>query len=166
MATGTPPGSTLTVTISPPAASATNQVLIGGSGADPLNGGQGDDILIGNGGNDTLNGGAGSDILFGGAGDLTGGAGNDTFVVASGNSPAVLGGSGNDGTISGFDVITDFNPFVRHFKFARHPVAVATIANPTAHDSSLTIGGATVKSHSISNGIIKFDDAQYVFYGA
>ena len=38
-------GSTLTVTISPPAASATNQVLIGGSGADTLNGGQGDDIL-------------------------------------------------------------------------------------------------------------------------
>ena len=95
-------GSTLTVTISPPAASATNQVLIGGSGADPLNGGQGDDILIGNGGNDTLNGGAGSDILVGGAG-------NDTFVVLSGNSPAVIGGSGNNGTISGFDVITDFS---------------------------------------------------------
>ncbi|MFZ0065929.1 MAG: Ig-like domain-containing protein, partial [Pseudolabrys sp.] len=49
-------GSTLTVTISPPPASATNQVLIGGSNADTLNGGQGDDILIGNGGNDTLNG--------------------------------------------------------------------------------------------------------------
>ena len=114
-------GSTLTVTISPPAASATNQVLIGGSGADPLNGGQGDDILIGNGGNDTLNGGAGSDILFGGAG-------NDTFVVASGNSPAVLGGSGNNGTISGYDVITDFNSSSDILNLEGNPAAVVTIA--------------------------------------
>jgi hypothetical protein len=143
-------GSTLTVTISPPAASATNQVLIGGSGADPLNGGQGDDILIGNGGNDTLNGGAGSDILFGGAG-------NDTFVVASGNSPAVLGGSGNNGTISGYDVITDFNSSSDILNLEGNPAAVVTIA--TTNDSSLTIGGATIKSHAISNGIIRFDDA-------
>ena len=145
-------GSTLTVTISPPAASATNQVLIGGSGGDTLNGGQGDDILVGNGGNDTLSGGAGSDILVGGAGI-------DTFVVASGNSPAVLGGSGNNGTISGFDVITDFSTSSDILNLQGTPFAVANIASADGSDSTLTIGNQTIKSHSITNGIIKFDDA-------
>ena len=145
-------GSTLTVMTSPPPTSATNQVLIGGSGADPLNGGQGDDILVGNGGNDTLNGGAGSDILVGGAG-------NDTFVVASGNSPAVLGGSGNSGTIAGFDVITDFSTSSDILNLQGTPFAVANIASADGSDSTLTIGNQTIKSHSISNGIIRFDDA-------
>jgi hypothetical protein len=145
-------GSTLTVTISPPPASATNQVLIGGSNSDTLNGGQGDDILIGNGGNDTLNGAAGSDILVGGAG-------NDTFVVASGNSPALLGGSGNSGTIAGFDVITDFSTTSDILNLQGTPFAVANVASADGSDSTLTIGNQTIKSHSISNGIIKFDDA-------
>ena len=117
----------------------------------------GDDILIGNGGNDTLNGGAGSDILVGGAG-------NDTFVVASGNSAAVLGGSGNNGTISGYDVITDFNTSSDILNLEGNPAAVVTIA--TTNDSSLTIGGATIKSHAISNGIIQVRRCAYIFYSA
>ena len=105
-------GSSLTIAINPAPAGANKSGSERHPNADTLNGGQGDDILFGNGGADTLNGGAGFDILIGGAGadNLTGGAGNDQFVILSGDSPAVISGSGNNGTISGFDVITDFNP--------------------------------------------------------
>jgi len=62
-------------------------------GDDILNGGAGDDILIGNGGDDTLDGGAGADTY-------TGGAGIDVFTIKA-----------NDGgaSISGADVVTDFD---------------------------------------------------------
>ena len=39
---------------------------------------------------------------------MTGGGGNDTFIINSAASPATVGGSGDAGTISGYDVITDF----------------------------------------------------------
>jgi Ca2+-binding RTX toxin-like protein len=85
-----------------------NDRLFGGAGADELRGDSGNDVLYGDdsntstsGGNDTLIGGAGNDQLFGRYGEdslkgqssssllsafekdvLTGGAGQDTFVVA------------------------------------------------------------------------------------
>ena len=151
-------GSSLAITINPGASSPANQALNGTPNADTLNGGQGDDILFGNAGADTLNGGAGFDILIGGAGadNLTGGAGNDQFVILSGDSPAVIGGSGNNGTISGFDVITDFNPSQDKLNLPGTVVA-ATSGNVNGNgDSSLTIGGDTVKSHSVTNGIATF----------
>ena len=67
--------------------------IFGNGGSDLLIGGFGNDVLRGGSGNDQLNGGAGWDQLFGDQGDdileggndgiadeLTGGAGNDTFV--------------------------------------------------------------------------------------
>ncbi|MEM7620457.1 MAG: hypothetical protein AAF228_08325 [Pseudomonadota bacterium] len=70
-----------------------NDYLYGGEGNDTLNGDGGNDIIDGGNGNDVLNGGGGLDILDGGNGDdlldsgggsyndLTGGAGNDTFIA-------------------------------------------------------------------------------------
>ena len=77
-----------------------NDVLIGDDEANRLAGGDGDDYLIG--GDDILDGGAGADTLDGGADSvrdtLTGGAGNDIFVV-----------SADDGTdLAGADLVTDF----------------------------------------------------------
>jgi Ca2+-binding RTX toxin-like protein len=42
--------------------------LVGGGGHDHLNGGQGNDVLIGGDGDDTLNGGSGQDVCYGGCG--------------------------------------------------------------------------------------------------
>ena len=60
--------------------------MIGGIGADTLNGGAGDDALAGDNGADTLIGGAGNDLL-------TGGNGADIFAFTN---------------TSGFNRITDF----------------------------------------------------------
>ena len=114
--------------------------------------------MFGNGGADTLNGGAGSDILIGGAGadNLTGGPGNDVFIILSGNSPAAIGGSGNNGNISGFDVITDFNTSLDKLNLPGTVVA-ATSGNVDGNgDFSLTIGGDTIELHSVTNGITTF----------
>src|SRR5262249_43295582 len=76
------------------AADSTSGVTLDGQG--------GNDLLFGNAGNDTLIGGAGADLL-------TGGGGVDTFSFAAGASQLTISpGSGAGGTISGFDVITDF----------------------------------------------------------
>src|SRR6478736_833004 len=61
---------------------ADNDLLIGGSGADVLNGGAGDDTLLGKGGADILTGGDNNDTLTGGNGDdqVFGEAGNDRLI--------------------------------------------------------------------------------------
>ncbi len=67
--------------------------------------------LTGTSGSDTLGGGTNNDTFTGGAGadTITTGAGNDTIVENAGASAVTLGNSGNTGTISGYDVITDFS---------------------------------------------------------
>ena len=129
-----------------------NEILVGGTGNDTINGNEGNDILIGNGGTNTLNGGPGADIM-------SGGGGANTYLFASGDSPANVGGSGNSGTIAGFDVITDFSTTADKLSLPGTPVAVANSSGTNGTDSILTVGGQTVKSHAISNGIITFDDA-------
>jgi hypothetical protein len=87
---------------------------------------------------------------------MTGGGG-DTFVINSGDSLATIGGLGNNGTISGYDVITDFSTTADILDLAGTPVA-ATGTNINGTDSTLTVDGNTIKSHTITNGIISFDD--------
>ena len=60
--------------------------VIGGQGADTLNGSGGSDVMTGNGGDDQLNGRVGDDTLTGGLGDdvLTGGAGADRLDGGAG----------------------------------------------------------------------------------
>ncbi|MBU3593688.1 hypothetical protein ICN42_06210, partial [Polynucleobacter sp. 71A-WALBACH] len=131
------------------------------TGASTLTGGAGNDYLVGNIGADTLSGGSGNDSLVGGAGAdiLTGGIGADTFIINTSNSLATVGGTGNSGTISGYDVVKDFNNVLDTLDL-QGTVAVASDTLATnGTDSTLTIAGATVKSHAISNGIVTFDDA-------
>src|SRR4029077_6410777 len=87
-----------------------------------------------------------------------GGGGVDTFIINSAQSPGTVGGSGDTGTISDYDVITDFATATDILNL-QGTAAAATGANINGTDSSLTINGQTIKSHTISNGMIAFDDA-------
>ena len=128
------------------------EILIGRDGTNnTINANEGNDVLIGGTGNDTLTGGAGADMM-------TGGGGVDTFIINSAQSPGTVGGSGDAGTISGYDVITDFATATDILNL-QGTAAAATGTNINGTDSSLTINGQTIKSHTISNGMITFDDA-------
>ena len=71
--------------------------LFGNDGDDHLIGWGGDDYLNGGGGDDTLKGGNGDDVLSGGDLDsLYGGDGDDTFIIQSGESALIDGGSDID----------------------------------------------------------------------
>lgn len=78
----------------PPGLDITRQ---GSSGADVLDGGDGDDQLFGNGGNDELSGMAGADVLYGGNGFDTvyGGAADDSLTGDEG-ADVLYGGDGAD----------------------------------------------------------------------
>lgn len=106
-----------------------DDVLIGTSTANTIDGGEGNDIIRSLGGNDTVRGGAGNDVvdggsaadrLFGNDGDdrllggagvdrLDGGAGNDLLDGGAGND-VLTGGLGGDSFVFGAgDRVTDFN---------------------------------------------------------
>ncbi|MCP9817415.1 cadherin domain-containing protein [Synechococcus sp. GreenBA-s] len=137
------------------------QALTGTANADVLDGRDGNDLLSGLAGNDLLIGGTGTDTM-------TGGTGTDSFENPSGDMTIALGGSGNSGTISGFDVITDFT--VASGSAVSESLRVnasgtttsiptnITGSNGNGSNSVLSISGAVVASHRISNGIITFDD--------
>ncbi len=119
--------------------------------------------ITGSAGNDTITGGSGNDTITGGAGadTMTGGAGADTFVINSGNTSITIAGSGNTGTISGYDIITDFATATDFLNLQVTPVAAANTSDVNGNNSTLTAhlaGGGTdnVSHHSISNGIITF----------
>ncbi|UPJ94240.1 VCBS domain-containing protein [Bradyrhizobium sp. 172] len=118
------------------------------------------DTLIGGSGNDTLVGGSGADSITGGAGadTMTGGGGIDTFIINSTQSLGIVGGSGDVGTISGYDVITDFATASDILNLQGTPAAASNTTGVNGTDSALTIGGNKVSSHAITNGIITFDD--------
>ncbi|MER9640591.1 DUF5801 repeats-in-toxin domain-containing protein, partial [Mesorhizobium sp. M0239] len=130
------------------AGTADAETMQGTANGDTLNGNGGDDILQGFGGNDTLTGGAGADTM-------TGGAGADTFVIGAGDSTPVISGSGDLGTISGYDIITDFVAGTDKLSLPGTLVA-ATGGNVDGGNTTLTIGGDTVQSHSVTNGIATF----------
>jgi Ca2+-binding RTX toxin-like protein len=122
--------------------------VIGNSGVNTLIGGAGNDTLNGGLGNDTLNGGAGADTLIGGAGI-------DTFVYAAGDSSPLFTGSGDDGSVYGFDLIVDF-ALGGGDKLDVLGTAVVT-PGLFRTDSSLTIGGQIISSVSIAaNGVASF----------
>ncbi len=107
------------------------EILIGRDGTNnTINANEGNDVLIGGTGNDTLNGGAGADTM-------TGGGGIDTFIINSAVSPATIGGSADAGTISGYDVITDFATTTDILNL-QGTAAPATGTNVDGTDSTLT----------------------------
>ncbi|WP_210243716.1 calcium-binding protein [Mesorhizobium sp. B2-5-7] len=121
------------------------------SGVMTLTGSSGANVLIGGSAADTITGGLDADTM-------TGGGGADTFIINSAQSLAIIGGSGDAGTVTGYDVITDFVGAADFLDLQGAPAA-ATGTNIDGANSTLTIGGQTVKSHTISNGMVTFDDA-------
>ncbi|MDA9553671.1 hypothetical protein N9R64_04110, partial [Emcibacteraceae bacterium] len=133
------------------------ETLIGGEGNDTLSGLSGDDILKGGSGTDSLDGGAGADDFYGG-GNL------DTFILEAGDSVLSFGGTGDAGTVTGYDTIHDFETGNGTSNSETiNTVGTATVVADTAGtdgtDSTLTIGGTAIKSHAITDGVITFDDA-------
>ena len=132
------------------------------SEAFSVTGSASNDTLTGGSGNDVINGGAGSDRITGGRGadTMTGGAGNDTFVINRGDTEVNIGGSGTGGTISGYDVIKDFNTSQDKLTLDGSPFAAGNILKTNGNNSALTIGGIgvanQVSQHSVSNGMITF----------
>ncbi|HET6525359.1 VCBS domain-containing protein [Sphingopyxis sp.] len=128
-------------------------------GNDTISAGGGNDVILGQEGNDTISAGAGDDLIAGGTGRdvMTGGTGSDSFVFNAGDSRPTLGGSGDVGTITGHDVITDFNLATDILDLPGAPVADGD-GPVNGTNSALTIGGEPVRSHSVTNGVISFDD--------
>ena len=140
--------------------------LTGGSGADSINGGDGNDVLAGGAGSDTINGGSGNDTITGGSGadTLSGGTDGDQFNFAAGDSALAIAGNLTAGTLAGFDVITDFAPgsglgTSDTVGFAGAAVAADTASTDGANSVLQLHTGAQAATHSIVNGIVKFDDA-------
>src|SRR3546814_17054711 len=87
---------------------------------------------------------------------MTGGAGSDRFVFNAGESRPTLGGSGNDGTIAGHDVITDFDLATDLLNLPGTPVPYGhgPVNGP---NSDLTINTSPLRSHSFPAGLLNFD---------
>jgi T1SS-143 domain-containing protein len=146
-----------------------DDILYGLNGNDTIYGGDGDDTLFGQDGNDTLVGGAGRDTLYGGRGadTLTGGASVDTFAFAAGDSQGSVTTtrvrvSGNwvdriNGA-EGYDVVTDFVVGTDKIKLPVTGLAAANVSRVDGVDSATSVDGTRFQSHSISNGMILFDD--------
>jgi Ca2+-binding RTX toxin-like protein len=112
-----------------------DDLIIGSSGNDTLDGGRGDDILVGGPGSDQLIGGVGNDFLDGskGANTLLGGLGDDHLIVHVGDT--AIGGPGVDGFDfsvlpgdHGFAVV-DFNAEEDFYGFGNIPSGTEIIAN-------------------------------------
>ncbi len=166
-------GMTGNLTVVLPGAWVSGDSLTGGSGTS--------DTLILNGSNDTDNLKTGTftgfeDITLGGSNDTltltdsslrvtqTGttenialGAGIDTVVIPSGGTPVTIGGLGNNGTISGYDSITNFATSTDFLNLAGTPVAAAnTSGRVNGNNSVLEINSEKVSYNSITNGFISF----------
>ncbi|MDX5402453.1 MAG: Hint domain-containing protein, partial [Rhodobacterales bacterium] len=133
-------------------------VFFGGGGNDLLDGRGGDDSLYGGDGNDTIIGGTGADLIEGGAGDdlilvgagdtVTGGAGNDTFLL---DASAMGGGTitidGGETDEPGGDTI-DFGGLVDWED------VTYTSTDPNALSGSATLADGTVITFSNMEGVI------------
>ncbi|MEO0914557.1 MAG: hypothetical protein AAFY59_16505, partial [Pseudomonadota bacterium] len=80
-----------------------NQLLIGTSGRDNLEGGGGNDFIIGRAGADDLSGGNGDDTIFAGRGnDMINGDDGEDLIRAGGGNDTAFGGDENDIIFGGF----------------------------------------------------------------
>ena len=132
-----------------------NDTIDSGNGNDIIYGQEGVDTISGGAGDDTINGGSGNDVITGGTGGdtMTGGSGADTFIIAAGHATPTIGGTGNGGTIAGYDKIADFvsaGGSADKIDFSVAPVAAANGNVDGSGNSTLTIVGDTVKSHNVN----------------
>lgn len=81
-------------------------------------------------------------------------SGLDTFIVNSSQSLGTVGGSGDVGAISGYDIITDFATTGTN-DILNLPVTsvTANTIGTNGADAALTISGQTAKSHAVTSGI-------------
>jgi Ca2+-binding RTX toxin-like protein len=137
-------------------------ILYGNANTNLLAGGAGDDSLYGEDGNDVLLGGAGNDQLWGGAGAnmLDGGAGRDQINLSFWDSTDTVKVTNSGIAKNAYDSVENFTlnglggpTEVDRLDF----VGDIIIAADTAGSNGLDVGN--IRSHAISNGIIKFDDA-------
>jgi hypothetical protein len=124
-----------------------------------VNGGTGDDTITTGTGVDTIDAGTGADTIDPGADALI-----DTISFSAGDTSVTIGGAGNGGTISGFDTIAaNFDDGDGSAKGDVISIDIGTTALSTStangNDSTLTVGGTAIKSHSTTSGIVTFDDA-------
>ena len=134
-----------------------NDYLYGGDSDDVIDGGDDNDSLSGRAGNDTLIGGEGNDTLNGGEGDdsLIGGVGKDTYILTETTAATdTLRISAGDSLVSSFDVVSGFK--LGSAAVDKLDLDYAFIAdNVSAVDG---IDSGIIRSHSIVNGKISFDD--------
>ncbi len=128
-----------------------------------VTGGSGDDTLIGNAVANTLIGGNGDDVLIGGAGadTLTGGLGSDTFRFGTADSRGQVSftDGGRINGVNGYDTVTDFTVGVDKLKLPVAAIAASDTGWIDGTDSGRGEGSnGFFRSHSISNGIIRFDE--------
>src|SRR3546814_7520681 len=88
---------------------------------------------------------------------MAGGTGTDTYLFNAVESRPTLGGSGNGGTITGHDLITDFDLATDILDLPGTPVADGD-GPVNGTNSDLTIGGLTIKSKSVADGVFRFAD--------
>jgi hypothetical protein len=125
----------------------------------------GADTLIGLGGTDTLNGGDGADSLNGGEGAdiLVGGAGKDNYNLSETvQTIDIVRIAASDSTVALFDVATGFRLGTGNSSAGvdKLDLVSTTIAsNGTGNGTDVGIGADAISSHSISNGIIRFDSS-------
>ena len=127
------------------------------SGTDFIN-------IVGSTGGETIVGTSQSDTIFTGGGGidvLTGGGGRDTFVYTGADATLQIGGAANTiGSVTGFGVITDFAPGATAATSELLGFSARSIGSSfTTNDSTLVLHtGAVIRSHTISNGIVTFND--------
>ena len=124
-----------------------------------VNGGTGDDTITTGTGVDTIDAGTGADTIDPGADALI-----DTISFSAGDTAVSIGGAGNGGTITGFDTIAanfDDGDGSDEGDVISIDIGTTALSTSTANgtDSTLTVGGTAIKSHSTTNGIVTFDDA-------
>ncbi|MBK8817057.1 MAG: cadherin-like domain-containing protein [Methylococcaceae bacterium] len=154
--------------------------LTGGTGADSINGGIGNDVLIGGAGTDSINGGSGNDTVTGGtdADTLSGGSHGDLFNFAAGDSALTVGAGGGGGggggtsigSVSGYDVITDFTAGsvagisdvigYANASLATNGTVTTNINSKLELNTTTKAVPVVIASHNIVNGIISFDDTE------
>jgi len=125
---------------------AQNNYIFGNTGSNIMDGGAGNDVLYGDEGADTYIGGLGADVLS--LTEVT--PMTDIVRVATGDSLATIGGYD---TVSGFKLGTGV--------FNTIGVDQLDLDNTAIAINAASVDGADVaniRSHSLSNGIISFDD--------
>ena len=133
--------------------------LYGGDSDDTIDGGAGNDSLSGRAGNDALIGGEGNDTLNGGEGDdsLIGGAGKDTYILTETTAATdTLCITAGDSLVSSFDVVSGFKLGSTAVAVDKLDLDYVLIANNVSAADGIDSG--IIRSHSIVNGKISFDD--------